>query len=79
MLNVNRNKCDGCGRCAANCPGNVFIVREVSQAEYNGLSLFGKLKLKAKGKLRSYVLSEENCVGCGTCVSICHERAIKLV
>jgi Predicted ATPase, RNase L inhibitor (RLI) homolog len=79
MLTVNINKCDGCGRCAASCPGNVFILREISQAEYSGLNLFGRLKIKAKGRLRSYVLSEAGCVECGTCVSNCHERAIKIV
>lgn len=79
MLTVNMNKCDGCGRCAATCPGHVFIIGEINQATYNSLNLFGKLKVKAKGRLRSYVLDEEGCVECGTCVKSCHERAIRIV
>ena len=79
MLTINKNKCDGCGICAENCPGNVFIVREISQAEFDSLKLIGKLKIKVKGKLRSYIFSEEDCIECGTCVNNCHERAIKLV
>jgi NAD-dependent dihydropyrimidine dehydrogenase PreA subunit len=75
---INWNKCDGCGRCVEICPANVLALKELRAVDYNKLSLFGKIKMRAKGKLRSHVINEAACLGCKKCQTNCHERALKI-
>lgn len=73
------NKCNGCGTCATVCPQGVFEMRQLTQDEKSKLNFIGKLKVKKAGDIRPFVVNEDNCIGCGKCVSNCHERTIKLI
>ena len=77
-VTVNHNSCDGCGVCAEVCPTDVFEMKDITDEQIRSLSFFGRLKVRVKGKKKSYVVSPDACIACGTCVKQCHERAISL-
>ena len=77
-IRVNSSACDGCGACVENCSTGVFVLREITEDERRDLSFPGKLKVRVKGKVKSFINKPEDCVACGLCVNQCHERAISL-
>ena len=75
---VNFNSCEGKGPCIDVCPYDVFEMRTITDEQYSGLSLIGKLKTKVHGREKAVVINGENCHSCGLCVAACPEKAIKL-
>ena len=76
---INRNQCEGKGDCKEVCPYNVFEVRRMDNADFAQLSLLGKLKSMAHGKLTAYTPQAALCRACGLCVIACPEKAITLM
>jgi NAD-dependent dihydropyrimidine dehydrogenase PreA subunit len=75
-IQINTNKCDGCGTCTEICPNQVFEMEEISQNEIQSLSFFGRLKVRIKGNVKSKITNPQNCTSCGKCIKNCHENAI---
>lgn len=75
---VDRSRCEGKRDCEAVCPYGVFEVRTIADEHYRALSLLGRLKLRAHGKLSAYTPNAQACQACGLCVVACPEQAITL-
>lgn len=76
---IDRNRCEGKAECAAVCPYGVFEVRRMDDADFKALSLLGRLKSRAHGRLTAYAVGAARCQACGLCVVACPERAVRLV
>jgi NAD-dependent dihydropyrimidine dehydrogenase PreA subunit len=76
---VDHSKCEGKSDCVAVCPCGVFEVRWMANEDFAKLSLFGKLRSAAHGRMTAYTPNAADCRACGLCVSACPERAIRLV
>jgi NAD-dependent dihydropyrimidine dehydrogenase PreA subunit len=75
---VAHGRCEGKRDCVEVCPYGVFEVRTIDAADYAQLSLLGRLKKIAHGKLSAYTPNADQCQACGLCVVACPERAITL-
>ncbi len=75
---VDFNKCEAKGPCVEVCPFDVFEMQKISEDEFSKLSFIGKLKTKVHGMDKAVVINPELCHGCGLCVKVCPEKAIKL-
>ncbi|RQZ90049.1 4Fe-4S ferredoxin [Burkholderia cepacia] len=76
---VDLKRCEGKGDCVAVCPENVFEVIRIDPADYVGLGLMHRLKLRVHGMEVAYTPNAHACRSCGLCVTACPERAITLV
>ncbi len=76
---VDRNRCEGKRDCVEVCPENVFEVRRIDDADFDALSLLGKVKSVVHGRLTAYTPHADGCRACGLCVVACPEDAITLV
>ena len=75
---VDLQRCEGKGDCVRVCPENVFEIRRIENADYQGLGLFHKFKQRVHGFQVSYTPNVDSCRACGLCVAACPERAITL-
>jgi NAD-dependent dihydropyrimidine dehydrogenase PreA subunit len=75
---VDLRRCEGKGDCVTVCPENVFEIRRIDNADYAGLGLMHRLKLRVHGMKVAYTPNADACRSCGLCVTACPERAIKL-
>ncbi|WP_175920493.1 4Fe-4S dicluster domain-containing protein [Burkholderia pyrrocinia] len=75
---VDLKRCEGKGDCVAVCPENVFEIRRIDKADYVGLDLMHRLKLRVRGTKVAYTPNADACRSCGQCVTACPERAITL-
>jgi 4Fe-4S ferredoxin len=71
-------RCEAAGPCVPSCPYDVLIIRPVSPEEKAKLPLSGRLKLFVHGGKQAFALDPDACRGCGLCVKVCPEKAIKL-
>jgi NAD-dependent dihydropyrimidine dehydrogenase PreA subunit len=76
---VNRNRCEAKADCVEVCPYQVFAVARIERADFEALSLLGKLKVLAHGRKTAYTPNAAQCHACGLCVVACPEKAIQLV
>ncbi len=76
---VDPNRCEGKGPCIDVCPVNVFTMGVLPKQKRSQLTLKGKLKGFAHRWKQSLVANPSACEGCSLCVSVCPEKAIKLV
>lgn len=75
---VDARRCEGKAACAAVCPYGVFEIGRLSDATFNDMPLFTKLKLWAHGRKTAYTPHADACRACALCVTACPERAIRL-
>lgn len=75
---INTSKCEGDGECTVACPNGVFEIYKLSAEDKAQLPFFARLKVSAHGSKQARLVHPERCEGCGTCVSACHEKAIKV-
>ena len=77
-IEIDRNKCEGKGRCVEVCPFHVFEVRRIEVEDFARLSFVGKLKSRAHGRITAYMPNLAACQACGRCVAACPEDALVL-
>ncbi len=75
---VDLKRCEGKGDCLRVCPENVFQIRRIDAADYDGLTVLHRLKLRIHGMKVAYTPNADACRSCGLCVAACPERAITL-
>ena len=63
-VEIDFEKCKGCGLCVEYCPKNILGVSK---------------KSNKKGYFPAKVINEENCIGCGNCYVMCSDAAIKIM
>lgn len=76
---VNRNRCEAKADCVEVCPYQVFEVARMERADFEALSMLGKLKALAHGRKTAFTPNAAQCHACGLCVVACPEDAIQLV
>lgn len=75
---VDFGKCEGKGDCVRVCPEHVFVLRRIDAADYAGLTLLNRFKLRVHGMQVAHTPNADACRGCSLCVSACPEKAITL-
>lgn len=75
---INSGRCEAKGPCVAACPYDVLAIRIVPQAKKAEMPFFDRVKLFFHGGKQAYAIDADACRGCGLCVQVCPEEAIKL-
>ncbi|WP_186111391.1 4Fe-4S dicluster domain-containing protein [Burkholderia gladioli] len=75
---VDLRRCEGKGDCLDVCPEDVFEIRRINEADYRGLGMLNRFKLRVHGMKVAYTPNADACRACGRCVEACPEHAIKL-
>jgi NAD-dependent dihydropyrimidine dehydrogenase PreA subunit len=75
---VDLTRCEGKKDCTEVCPYDVFEVTRITDADFAGLSPFGKLRSMAHRRQAAYAVRADACHACGLCVVACPESAITL-
>ncbi len=75
---VDHGRCEAKQACVAVCPSDVFEVRRLDQADFEQLSMLGKLRTSAHRRMTAYAVRADQCQECGKCVTACPEGAITL-
>ncbi len=76
---IDRNRCEGKSECVKVCPYEVFEMTTLDREQRRSLSLLGRLKGLAHRYRQAAAVRADQCHGCGLCVSVCPEKAIRLV
>ena len=75
---IDPTRCEAKGPCVPICPYDVLAIRTVTPAEKAALPLLARIKLFVHGGKQAFVVEPDACRGCGFCVKVCPEDAIKL-
>jgi 4Fe-4S ferredoxin len=75
---IDPTRCEAKGPCVPICPYDVLAIRPVPSEEKAMLPLTARLKLLVHGGKQAFALDPDACRGCGLCVQVCPEKAIKL-
>ena len=75
---IDPQKCEGAGPCISICPVDVFTLRKLTSNERSSLTIKARVKVFVHGGKQAFVTQADACRGCGLCVSVCPEKAIKL-
>ena len=71
-------RCEADGSCITACPYEVLALHIVPKHERAALSLPGRIKLLLHGGKQAFTVDPDACHGCGLCVQVCPEGAVKL-
>jgi len=74
-LKINRNTCTGCNACVVSCPINFNLLRKMSYLNKENAVIL------VKNGIAVPIYNEErniNCDGCGVCVKMCPQVAIRI-
>lgn len=63
-MNVEFDRCKGCGLCTTACPKNIVEIQ--------------RDKLNKKGYCTAVCIDDEKCIGCGFCAMMCPDCAITI-
>ena len=74
---INLNDCSGKGPCVPACPYAALELRAITADERSQLNLKGRIKTMFR-KEKAHLVDAQRCLGCGKCVLVCPEKAIKL-
>jgi 4Fe-4S ferredoxin len=75
---INLSKCEGKGPCILVCPYDVFEIKSITTKQFFELNSIGKIKTIVHGRNKAFAVNADKCLGCGLCISVCPEKAIKL-
>jgi len=75
---IDPGRCEAKGPCVAACPFDVLAIRVVPAAEKAAFPFFDRVKLFFHGGKQAFAVNADACRGCGLCVQVCPEEAIKL-
>jgi 4Fe-4S ferredoxin len=75
---IDHGRCEAKQACVAVCPSDVFEVLRLDQADFEQLSLLGKLRTSTHRRMTAYAVRADQCLECGKCVTACPEGAITL-
>ena len=75
---IDPTRCEAKGPCVPICPYDVLAIRPVPGEQKAMLPLTARLKLFVHGGKQAFALDPDACRGCGLCVQVCPEKAIKL-
>jgi len=75
---IDPTRCEAKGPCVPICPYDVLAIRPVPSEEKVMLPFTARLKLFVHGGKQAFALDPDACRGCGLCVQVCPEKAIKL-
>jgi NAD-dependent dihydropyrimidine dehydrogenase PreA subunit len=75
---IDPDRCEAKGPCVTSCPYDVLAIRAVPDDIKASLSLLGRVKLFVHGGRQAFAADLDACHGCGLCVQVCPEDAIKL-
>lgn len=75
---INPQRCEAKGPCVTACPYDVLAIRIVPQVVKDTLPMLARVKLFLHGGKQAFAIDADACRGCGLCVQICPEKAIKL-
>lgn len=75
---IDRRRCEGKKECVEVCPYDVFELGTLTEAEFDGMLLLGKLKAIRHGHKTARTPRSSACRACGLCVVACPEDAITL-
>jgi len=64
VLEVDRAKCNGCGRCVDACPVEALALVSANDPK--------------KPRKKTARLADDTCLGCGVCVSTCRDNGLRL-
>jgi NAD-dependent dihydropyrimidine dehydrogenase PreA subunit len=76
---VDRSRCEGKQDCVDVCPYNVFELGTLTDEEFAGLGVLGRVKARAHERKTSRTPRASECRACGLCVVACPEEALTLV
>jgi 4Fe-4S ferredoxin len=75
---IDPSKCEGKEDCVTVCPYSVFELGTLTDAEYDALGYFGKMKARRHDRKTARTPRMDACRACGLCVIACPEEAISL-
>ena len=75
---IDPTRCEAKGPCVPACPYGVLAMRTVPREEKASLPFRARLKLLVHDGQQAFALDPGACRGCGLCVQVCPEKAIKL-
>ena len=75
---IDPGRCEAKGPCVTSCPYDVLAIRIVPQEIKETMSWLGRVKLFVHGGKQAFAIDVDACHGCGLCVQVCPESAIKL-
>jgi 4Fe-4S ferredoxin len=75
---IDRNRCEGKSDCKRVCPYDVFDVVVLDRDQRRAITGLGRLKALFHGYKQAVTVRADQCHGCGLCVKVCPEKAIRL-